>query len=77
MEFKVVPFTAQITRTDSATTVAAQIQPIINAHLSSGWEYQRMETVQTWVAGTSGCFGFGAQPGFTTVFNVLIFRKAV
>lgn len=75
MKFKVVPFTAHITRADSATTVANQIQPLIDDHIASGWEYLRMETVQTWVAGTNGCFGIGAQPGFNTVFNVLIFKK--
>ncbi len=76
MQYKVVPFTAQISRTDSATTVADQIQPIINSMVSNGWEYMHMEAVQTWVAGTNGCFGFGAQPGYTTVFNVLVFKKA-
>ena len=76
MEFKVVPFTAQITRSDSSKTVAAQIQPVIDSYVASGWEYQRMETVQTWVAGAGGCFGIGAQPGFNTVFNVLVFKKA-
>jgi hypothetical protein len=75
MEFKVVPFTAQIKQNDSSATVASQMQSIIDKHSSEGWEYVRMDSIQTSVAGTSGCFGLGAQPGFTTVFNVLVFRK--
>lgn len=75
MQFKVVPFTAQITRSDTATTVATQMQSMIDANVSAGWEYLRMDSVQTSVAATTGYFGIGAQPGYTTSFNVLVFRK--
>jgi len=75
MEFKVVPFTAQITRNDTTTTVAKQMQTIIDSNVSEGWEYLRMDSVQTSIAADSGCFGIGAKPGFVTTFNVLVFRK--
>ena len=75
MQFKIVPFTAQITKDDTSATVATQMQSIIDSTVSQGWEYLRMDSVQTNVAGSSGCFGIGAQPGFTTTFNVLVFRK--
>jgi hypothetical protein len=75
MDFKIVPFTAKISRDSNAASVADQIQSAINLYNSQGWEYLRMESVQTSVAGSSGCFGIGAQPGFTTIFNVLVFRK--
>jgi hypothetical protein len=75
MQFKVVPFTAQITRNDTSTTVADQMQTIIDSANANGWTYLRMDSVQTSVAGTSGCFGIGAEPGFTTTYNVLIFSK--
>ena len=75
MEFKVVPFTANITRNDTSATVAKQVQTIIDAHTEMGWEYVRMESVETTVAPTKGCFGIGAQPGFTTSFQILIFKK--
>lgn len=75
MTYKVVPFSAKITRDDSTASVANQIQTIVDNMNNSGWDYMRMETVQTWVAGTNGCFGIGAQPGFNTMFNVLIFQK--
>jgi len=75
MQYIVVPFTANITRNDNSTTVANQVQSIIDQKVSEGWDYVRMESVETSVASTSGCFGFGAQPGFTTSFQILIFRK--
>jgi hypothetical protein len=75
MEFKVVPFTAQITRNDTSITVANQMQKMIDSQLAQGWIYIRMDSVKTSVAGTSGCFGIGAEAGFTTTFNVLIFSR--
>lgn len=75
MEYKVVPFTAKITRNDSSMTVAQQVQAIIDHNVAEGWEYMRMESVATSVAPTNGCFGFGGQPGFSTSFQILIFRR--
>jgi hypothetical protein len=75
MDIKIVPFTAQISRDSNAASVANQIQSVVDDYKNQGWEYMRMESVQTWVAATSGCFGIGAQPGYNTIFNVLVFRK--
>lgn len=75
MEFIVVPFVAQITQKDSTAHVAGQLQKVINEYSSKGWEYVRMENVETQVAGTNGCFGLGAKPGFTTSFSMLVFKK--
>lgn len=75
MEFKVVPFTARITRDDSKAAVAKQVQLMIDNHLATGWEYVRMERIETSVAPTKGCFGIGAQPGYTTAIQMLIFKK--
>lgn len=75
MQYKVVPFTAKITRNDNSITVAKQVQSMIDAHTDDNWEYQCMESVETSVAPTSGCFGLGGQPGFTTSLQMLIFRK--
>lgn len=75
MEFKVVPFTAQIKQNDNSGTVATQMQSIIDSHVSEGWQYSHMDSVQTIVAGSNGCFGLGAQPPITTSFNVLIFKR--
>lgn len=73
--YKIVPFSAHINRNDTTAHVAAQMQKIIDTYVNEGWEYMRMDAVQTSVAGTNGCFGVGAQPSFTTTYNVLIFKQ--
>lgn len=75
MNYKVVPFLAQITRKDTTTTVAEQLQSVINNYSDQGWEYVRLEVVETRIAPDAGCFGFGAKPEFTTVFRMIVFRK--
>ncbi|URW80968.1 hypothetical protein [Xiashengella succiniciproducens] len=47
MDYKVVPFVAQITQKDTTATVAGQLQALINEHSSQGWEYVRLENVET------------------------------
>ena len=75
MEFKAVPFTAKIKQTDSTETVANQMQELINSYVAQGWEYQRLENVETHVLPDAGCFGLGGKPGFTTSYKVMIFKK--
>ena len=75
MRVKVIPFTAVINRDDTSQVVATQMQSIIDSTIQDGWEYSHMDSVQTSVAATTGCFGIGAQPAFITTFNVLIFKK--
>lgn len=75
MEFLVVPFVAQITQKDTTNHVALQLQRVINEHSAKGWEYVRMESVETLVEGTNGCFGIGAKPSYTTACTMLVFKK--
>lgn len=75
MQYLVVPFTAKITQKDTSTTVAAQIQSMIDHYVEQGWEYIRLESVETAVAPNPGCFGIGAQPGFITTYQMLVFKK--
>ena len=75
MQYKVVPFTANASRNDNTGTVAAQVQSIIDQYISNGWEYQRLETVETFVKPSNGCFGLGAQPGYTLGVQMLIFKR--
>lgn len=77
MSYKVVPFTALIKREDTTAAVAQQMQSIIDTTTSNGWDYMGMDTVQTTIAGTSGCFGVGAQPPISTTYTVLVFKKGV
>ncbi|HEX2684346.1 MAG TPA: hypothetical protein VHL77_10455 [Ferruginibacter sp.] len=74
-EYKIVPFMAQIARGTSIALVAEQMQKMVDAQVSAGWEYMHIDSVQTSVVGTDGCFGIGATPGFMTSYNVLVFRK--
>jgi hypothetical protein len=75
MEYKVVPFVAQITHKDTTSMVAEQLQSLISEYSSQGWEYVRLENVETKVAPDNGCFGIGGKPGFSTVFKMAVFRK--
>jgi hypothetical protein len=75
MDYKVVPFTAKITHSDTVTNVAQQLERLIREHTAEGWEYVRLENVETMVAADSGCFGFGGKPAFTTVFKMAVFKK--
>lgn len=76
MEYRVVQFTAQLSRGDNSKTVAEQMQAIIDDHLAAGWDYYRMDTVQAYIAGSSGCFGVGAEPGRIATYNVLVFSRS-
>lgn len=75
MEYKVIPFTAEITRKDTTTTVAKQVEAMIDNQIIMGWEYVRMERIETAVAPTKGCFGLGALPGYTTSYQMLVFKR--
>ncbi len=77
MEYKVVPFTAKISQNDTPVQVSSQLQSLISANSSEGWEYVALENVETQVAPDAGCFGLGigAKPGYTTTFRVVVFRK--
>lgn len=76
MNFKVVPFSASTTRHGSSSDIASQLQNTIDSESSEGWEYYRMESVETYILPSGGCFGFGGKPGFNSSFHVLVFKKA-
>ena len=75
MEIKVVPFNASISQSGKTSDIAIQLQNLIDEYSVDGWEYLRLESVETFVAPSSGCFGIGAQPGYNKVFNMAIFKK--
>jgi hypothetical protein len=75
MQYKVIPFTANISRNSNASVVASQLEATVQEQAVSGWQYMQMESVETHVDGTKGCFGFGAQPGIVTTIKVLVFSK--
>lgn len=75
MEYKVVPFNANLTQDDSADVAARQLQHLIQSMQGEGYEYVSMESVDTNVAGTNGCLGIGAKPGYSATVAVVVFRK--
>lgn len=75
MDYKVIPFKANIGNTDDASAAASQLESLIASHTGAGWEYVRLENVDTFVAGSNGCFGFGATPGRNTSISMAVFRK--
>jgi hypothetical protein len=42
---------------------------------AEGWEYVRLEHVDTHVAGVSGCFGIGERPALNLSVAMAVFRK--
>ena len=75
MEYRVVPFVASIAMNDGAGAAASQLQAMIAQQASEGWEYVRLENVETHIAGNSGCFGLGATPDRTVSVSMIVFRK--
>lgn len=75
MKYKVVPFVAKINQDQTTSAVADQLQALINEQSSGGWEYVRMESVDTFVAPDAGCFGIGAKPGYNTSFSMVVFKQ--
>ena len=74
-EYKVLPFVASIGTQEGSQHAAAQLEGLIQSHSQAGWEYVRLERVETYVAGTPGCFGFGATPATARSYSMVVFRK--
>lgn len=76
MEYKVIPFVASIdSKNGNSTHVAEQLEEIIKHHSNQGWKYVRLESVSTYVQPDTGCFGFGAKPGYSTSRQMVVFSK--
>lgn len=73
--YKIVPFQPNISRENTTDDVASQVQEIVDIHLEEGWDYVRMESFKTDVVPQSGCFGIGAEAGYTTSIQMLVFKK--
>lgn len=75
MQYKVIPFVAAIGQDDGASVAASQLESLTNELAGDGWEYVRLEQVETHIAGNDGCFGFGSTPAKTTSVSMAVFRK--
>jgi hypothetical protein len=74
-EYSVVPFVAEIKLGSSANDAADQLEMLIQTKALEGWEYVRLESVETRIEGNNGCFGIGATPPRVTAFKMAVFRK--
>ncbi len=75
MKYKVVPFAAAVSSTGDASHVASQVEGIISSNASSGWEFVGVYQLQTFKAGSSGCFGLGATPPTTITSEFVVLRE--
>lgn len=75
MTYKVIPFAAKFGSDDDAGAAAAQLERVILAHETEGWEYVRLEHVDTVISGSNGCFGIGAQPDRQASIAMAVFRR--
>ena len=76
MEYKVVPFLPVTDlKMNQLEHVANQLQEIINSYAKNGWDYVRVESITTYVKGTSGCLGFGATGDVVKSKQMIVFRK--
>ena len=74
MQYKVVPFAAAISNTGDGSQLASQVEGIISSQASSGWEFVGVYQIQTFKAGSNGCFGFGATAPATINSEFIVFR---
>ena len=74
-EYHVVPFIASIGITEGSKEAAAQLQAMIRHYSAQGLEYVRLESVTTYVAGDSGCFGIGDRASRVTSYSMVVFKR--
>lgn len=75
MHYTVLPFNPSIANTGSSNDVAKELETLINHMSAHGWKYVRLESIQTYRHGTSGCFGFGSTPGFIIYTQMVVFER--
>ena len=77
MNYKVIPFVPSLDHKNrSGEAAAVQLSNVINKHAEEGWEYVRLESVTSWVAPESGCFGLGTKAAaYTTSRQMIVFKK--
>jgi len=72
--YKVTPFVAAVGHTEGSKEAAAQLDALIASWTAMGWEYVRLERVDTFIEGTGGCFGIGAESGHMASLSMVVFR---
>jgi hypothetical protein len=75
MEYKVVPFVANIGPKQGVEVGAGQLEYLISQMVGQGFDYVRLESVETVVQGNAGCFGIGATPAVVKSFTMAVFKR--
>lgn len=73
--YRVVPFVASIAINEGAHQAAAQLETLVKSWTDNGWEYVRLESVETYVAGTAGCLGLGATQPRMASYSIAVFKQ--
>jgi hypothetical protein len=73
--YKVVPFVASVGTNEGSQQAASQLEDLIKGFTNSGWEYVRLESVETYIAGNTGCLGLGATPARLVSYSMVVFRQ--
>ena len=75
MRYQVVPFAAAVANDQDATRIAAKLEALIQTQANAGWEYVGVHQLQTFKAGTNGCFGFFAKHPETITSEFVVFKQ--
>jgi len=79
LEYKVLPFAADISEDQEIEATAGQLQTLINQQAAEGWEFVGLENTEIviTVPGQAGCFAMGGptQTNRVTRFDMAVFRK--
>lgn len=75
MQYRVLPFVANVASTGGAPEVAQLLQSLCQQQAAEGFEFFGLESVETVIAGNNGCFGFNSKPAQLTSYSVAVFRK--
>lgn len=75
MSYRVVPFNPNISNLESGAATASKLEQLINSEKADGWEFVDVKQIDGYKAGSSGCFGFGAQPGEPITVSFVVFKK--
>lgn len=75
MQYKAVGFNPPMTRGNSVAGAAVELEALIQANASQGWEFVGLQNHSTVVPGTAGCFGFGAMSPYDMTISIAVFRQ--
>ena len=76
-EYRVVPFVGAVPNEnvkEGNLIACSQLETLIVSWAEQKWEYVRLESVDTYIAGNKGCFVV-PEPGRMTSYSMVVFRR--